>query len=129
MDSFSGVSGNIDENISYTTAKEEGTTAPAVKDGQIRLYQSNTGGKGGSITITANEGYTINSVTIGSGMETTVVYVVDAGTESDEEDIKENGTLEVSGISATSVKFYCMGADKNHRLYVNYLNISYVKNE
>ena len=129
MDSFSGVSGNIDENISYTTAKEEGTTAPAVKDGQIRLYQSNTGGKGGSITITAKEGYTINSVTIGSGMETTVVYVVDAGTESDEEDIKENGTLEVSGISATSVKFYCMGADKNHRLYVNYLNISYVKNE
>lgn len=129
MDSFSVVSGNIDENISYTTAKEEGTTAPAVKDGQIRLYQSNTGGKGGSITITAKEGYTINSVTIGSGMETTVVYVVDAGTESDEEDIKENGTLEVSGISATSVKFYCMGADKNHRLYVNYLNISYVKNE
>ena len=129
MDSFSAVSGNIDENISYTTAKEEGTTAPAVNDGQIRLYQSNTGGKGGSITITAKEGYTINSVTIGSGMETTVVYVVDAGTESDEEDIKKNGTLEVSGISATSVKFYCMGADKNHRLYVNYLNISYVKNE
>ena len=129
MDSFSAVSGNIDENISYTTAKEAGTTAPAVNDEQIRLYQSNTGGKGGSITITAKEGYTINSVTIGSGMETTVVYVVDAGTESDEEDIKENGTLEVSGISATSVKFYCMGADKNHRLYVNYLNISYVKNE
>lgn len=129
MNSFSAVSGNIDENISYTTAKEEGTTAPAVNDGQIRLYQSNTGGKGGSITITAKEGYTINSVTIGSGMETTVVYVVDDGTESDEEDIIKNGTLEVSGISATSVKFYCMGADKSHRLYVNYLNISYVKNE
>jgi len=122
MTSFTAVSGNVggDTNISYAAAKGGASTAPAVNNGQIRVYQN-----GGTFTITANNGAKINSVTLGSAMATTVTYSVDDGTASSNQSINENATITVGSLNCSSVLFTCTGTDKNSRLYVNSLSVTY----
>ena len=123
--SFSAVSGSLDSVISYTTAKNDGTTAPAINSSAIRLYQPSSGKtNGGSITITAKEGYTITSITIGSNQKTTTAYSIDGGATSSNSDIAANGKLTVTK-DAQSITFYCRGANSNSRLNVNYLSVTY----
>ena len=116
-----------DKNVSYTTAKGGGTSNPAVNSDQIRLYQNSSGKPGGSITLSVAEGYKIKSATIGSGMNTTVAYSLDGATSptSDKVSLAASKTYTVNGLSASSITFYCMGTDKNTRLYVNYLSVTY----
>ena len=120
-----------DANISYSTAKGGGTSDPAVhKDTkQIRLYQKNGGGDGGSITVTAKTGYKITSVEIGSGMDTTVRYYLDGVSSSGESGISiaEGTTYTASVLNNESVTFVCNGVDKNSRLYVNHLSVTYIE--
>ena len=122
MTSFTSTTGNVggDENISYAAAKGTAGTAPGVYSNEIRVYQN-----GGTFTVTANNGVKINSVTIGSSMETTVTYSVDGGAASANQSIAANGTTTVEGLECTSVKFTCTGTDKNSRLYVNSLSVTY----
>lgn len=122
--SFTATSGNLDDNISYTTAKNNGTSNPAINGGEIRLYQASSG-DGGSITITAKSDYKITAITIGSSMKTTVKYQVDSETAVAGNSLAANAKLSVSDISASSVTFTCMGKDKNSRLYVNYISVTY----
>ena len=122
MTSFTATSASMDSNVSYTTAKGGGTSAPAVNDNQIRLYQGNPGG---SITITAKDGFTLTSVTIGSGMATKVAYEK-GGTKSSTVDLNKDATYTVSDVNASSITFHCMGTDKNSRLYVNHLSVTYI---
>lgn len=122
MNSFSDISGNVggDENVSFEAAKGNAGTAPAVYSGVLRIYQN-----GGLLTITANNGKKLTSITIGSSMATSVSYAVDGGDASSSQSIEANGTFTLNNINATSVVFTCTGADKNHRLYLNSLSVTY----
>ncbi len=129
MTSFSATSASMDENVSYTTAKGGGTSAPAVNSNQIRLYQNSAGTGGGTITITAKDGYKLSSVTIGSSMATNVAYTIGASTTmSSSASVSANGKYTVDDINATSITFYCMGTTSSSRLYVNYLSATYEAN-
>ena len=116
-----------DQNVSYTTQRGGGTSNPAINSGVIRLYQNGSGEPGGSITLSVAEGYKIKSVTIGSDMTTKVAYSLDNATSptSAKKDLAKGDRYTVSDLSASSITFYCMGTDKNTRLYVNYLSVTY----
>lgn len=127
MTTFSATEASMDDNVSYTTAKGGGTSAPAVNSNQIRLYQNSAGTGGGTITITAKDGYKLSSVTIGSSMATTVAYTIGTSTtKSTSASVAANGEYTVDDINATSITFYCMGTSSSSRLYVNYLSATYV---
>lgn len=118
---------NGDKNVSYSCAKEEGTSAPIVNSGQIRLYQkSSSGKKGGAITIKIADGYEINTISIGSSMGTSVAYTIDSETTlSKSATLAANSEYSLTGLQATSVTFYCMGTTTATRLYVNKLSVTY----
>lgn len=122
MTSFEAISGNVenDVNVSYAAAQGTAGTAPAINNGEIRIYQN-----GGLLTITANNGSKLNSITIGSSMTTKVTYAVDGGSASENNDIAKNGTFTVDELDATEVVFTCTGTDKNSRLYLNNLSVTY----
>ena len=84
METFSAASAAMNDVISYACDKGGGTSNPFItQDGKIRLYQKSDGTGGGYITITAKEGYTISSVTIGSSSATTVAHTIgDSTTKS-----------------------------------------------
>ena len=132
MTSFTSVTSNNiggDKNVSYSCEKGGGTSAPAINNGVIRLYQIGTGeSEGGLITIKSVDGCVLTSVTIGSSMATSIAYTINSETtKSTTTTLAENGksTVNLSDKSATSITFYCMGEDKNTRLYVNYLSATY----
>lgn len=122
MSSFSATSADMDNYISYKTAKGGGTSNPAVNDSQIRLYQ---GAPGGNITISAKEGVTITEVTIGSGMATKIRWEINGTTDASNTSLAKNAKTTKSGISTESITCHCYGSDKNSRLYVNYLKVVY----
>lgn len=130
MTTFSAASANMDSVVSYSTAKGGGTSNPLVNssgDGIIRLYQNSAGTGGGTITVNVAEGATLQSVTIGSSMATSVAYTLGTSTtKSNNSSLAANGKLTVDSINESSITFYCMGKDKNSRLYVNYLSVTYV---
>ena len=118
---------NGDKNVSYSCAKEGGTAAPAVNNGEIRLYQKKNGKSGGSITIKVTDAnYEINSVSVGSSMGTSVAYTIDSETTlSKSAPLAANSEYSLTGLQATSVTFYCMGTTAETRLYVNKLSVTY----
>lgn len=123
MNTFDAISGNVDDdaNISYEAAKGGASTAPAVNSSQIRIYQN-----GGTLTIIAKNGKKITNVTIGSAMETSVTYSIDGGTTSSSQNISAGGNIALSDLNASTILFTCTGTDKNHRLYLNYLSVTYI---
>lgn len=126
MTTFTAISGNVDNdpNVSYLAEKGGAGTAPAIYNDQIRIYQN-----GGLLTITANNGKTLSEVIVGSSNATTIQYSVDGGnTWSNNISIASggNGTATISNLSGTTVIIKCMGSDKNSRLNVNYLSVTYV---
>ena len=128
MTTFSATSASMDSYISYTTAKGGGTANPAINGGEIRLYQNSAGTGGGTITITAANGATLSSVSIGSSMNTSVAYTIESSTtKSTTASLAANGKYTVNDINATSITFYCMGTTSSARLYVNYLSVTYTK--
>ena len=122
MSSFSSVSGNVgeDSNVSYLAEKGSAGTAPVVNNNQIRIYQN-----GGLLTVSANNGKKLTSVTIGSAMNTTVQVSIDGGTYSSNNSISENGRFSAKNLNATSITFKCTGTTSSTRLYLNYLSVSY----
>ena len=128
MTTFSAPSASMDSYISYTTARGGGTANPAINGGEIRLYQNSAGTGGGTITITAANGATLSSVSIGSSMNTSVAYTIESSTtKSTTASLAANGKYTVNDINATSITFYCMGTSSSSRLYVNYLSVTYTK--
>ncbi len=123
MTSFDSVSGYVggDSNVSYLAEKGGASTAPAVNSNQIRIYQN-----GGLLTITANNSVTLTSITIGSAMATSVQVNIDSAGFGSDNAISANSTYSTGTISAsTNVVFKCTGTDKNSRLYLNSLSVSY----
>ena len=117
---FTAVEASMDDYISYAAEQGNASTAPAVYDNEIRIYQN-----GGILNVNAKTGAKITSVTIGSSMTTSVTYKVDAGSESSAQTIAASGKHTVSDINASSVQFICKGTDKNSRLYLNDLEVTY----
>lgn len=120
MTNFTSTTANMDSYISYAAAQGTAQTAPVIKNGEIRIYQN-----GGTLTVTAKTGAKINSITIGSSMATSVTYKADSGSTSSAQSISANGTFTKSGLNASSVVFTCVGTDKNSRLYLNNLEVTY----
>ena len=122
MSTFDAVSGSVDgdENVSYEATQGDAQTAPVVNGGEIRIYQN-----GGLLTVTANYGKTISNVTIGSSMATSVQVRMDSGSFGSSNSISAGGTFSTGTISASTVVFKCTGTDKSHRLYLNYLSVTY----
>lgn len=116
-----------DTNLSYTTAQGGASTAPAIYNDEIRLYQkSGKNEYGGTITIKAADGYKLNSVTIGSSMATTIAYTLDDETTlSESSALAAKGKYTKDGIEAQSITFYCLGSGSKARIYVNYLGVTY----
>lgn len=126
---FTATSGALDAIISYTTAKENGTTAPKISNNNILLYQPSKGKQhGGSITISAKEGYEIKSVTIGTKQATSYSYTLNGSTEhSANTPLAKNAKATLGDLSNQSVTFYCEGASSDYRLEVNYISVTYVQ--
>ena len=122
MTSFTAISGDVagDPNVSYEALQGDAQNAPVVNSNQIRVYQ-----KGGIFKVTAKNGAIIKSVTLGSAMNTSVSYKIDGGTESADQSISADGTFTLNNQNCTVVLFTCKGTDKNSRLYVNYLSVTY----
>lgn len=120
-DSFTSVSGNLDDVISYEAAKGGAATAPGVYNNEIRVYQN-----GGIFTVTAAEGYKIKSIVLGSSLSTKVTCSVDDGPVSGETSIAANSKVTFGDYAANKVVFTCVGTTQNTRLYVNYLKVTYV---
>lgn len=120
--SFTTISGNVnnDVNISYIAEQGNAANEPTANSGVIRVYQN-----GGLFTISANNGVTISQVILGSAMKTSVVYSIDGGTDSSAKSIAAKGELTISKLSATKIKFTCKGTNRNSRLYVNYISVTY----
>jgi len=76
---FNGVSGNIDENINYTTEKNNATATPAFTSGTLRLYTGSTNGN--SITLHVANNFKITNVVFKgvSGNLGNAKYFVDGG--------------------------------------------------
>ena len=126
---FAAIVGDLDAVISYTTAKENGTTAPKISNNNILLYQPSKGKQhGGSITISAKEGYEIKSVTIGTKQATSYSYTLNGSTEhSANTPLAKNAKATLGDLSNQSVTFYCEGASSDYRLEVNYISVTYVQ--
>lgn len=127
MSTFTEVSAEMDEYISYQALKGGAATVPAIIDNEIRIYQAPAdGSSGGELKITAKDGIIITSVTIGSSMATTIAYTLDDSTiKSQNQSLAANNTIEVDNLDVTSITFYCMGATKTSRIYLNYLKVEY----
>lgn len=128
VSSFSETSGDLDTNISYTTAKGGGTSNPFItSNNELRLYQApSSSGVGGSITIFAKTGVTINSIIIGSSSATSVDYTIGTSTShSSKMSIAANKTVEIANINDNKVSIYCKGTSSSARLNINYLKVVY----
>ncbi len=117
---FTSAAGNLDANISYSSAKGNGTSDPYVTDGFIRIYQG-----GGIFTVSAKNGKKISSITLGTHQSTTIDVKVDGSSYVTGQSMSTSTPYTASELDATTISFYCKGADKNHRLEVNQLSVTY----
>ena len=114
--------------VSYTTAKGGGTSAPAIKNGALRLYQPASGKTyGSSITIDVVDGYSLVSVSITTNQATDYSYTLDKSSEySAKTSLAANATATVDGLSNKSITFYCMGKTSDNRLNISSIAVTYV---
>lgn len=136
--SFSAISGNVnnDSNVTYASYKGGGTSAPAVNNSEIRLYQGTSTSVGGYIVLGVPENFVITSATIQSSMATTAGYLLtdaDPGnTTPDMGDFNENDyslsadvDYTIDNISTRFITFGCFGTSKTSRLYVKKISVTY----
>lgn len=98
---FTVTSGSVTDIVSFTTAKNSSSTTPAYNssNNELRLYY-NSGGNGGSITLTPATGITITGFVMTTSTTPSVKYTVDGGNATSVS--ASNNTYTVTGISATS---------------------------
>lgn len=138
MTSFTGISGNVDNDskVSFSAYKGGGTSAPAVNSSAIRLYQNSNGNTAGYVVIGVAEGYTITSATIQSTMATTTGYLLtdsDPGSTTPEKNtftvsnysLAANTDYTVNNISTRYITFACFGTSSSSRLYLSKISVTY----
>ena len=99
---FTAVSGSLDANISYASAKAGGTSNPAINSSNIRLYRKTTSapaGLGSTLTVTAASGYKITAITFTLKSSLGYSVSVDGGSAS----TGSNSTIALTSLTATYV--------------------------
>ena len=121
---FTATSGSVDDILSFTTAQNNGTNPPAYNEGssELRLYY-HTGGNGGSITITPEEGITFTSAVITTSTVPTVKYSVDGGSLTSVS--VSNNTYTISNIEASSSLMIQNANTTNTQLRIKTIKLSY----
>ncbi len=126
---FTSVNDDLNDFISYETGKGDGTTNPAINNGNIRLYQPASGKvNGGYITFTSLAGYTMNSISITTAQETTVNHYAGAFNNSDKtkgSSLAEDATLTVDNLATNEYTFVCQGSSSKNRLDISAISITY----
>ena len=123
---FTGISGNVANILSFTTAKNDGTTSPAYNsnNNDLRLYY-NSSGNGGSITLTPATGVTITGFVMTTSTSPSVKYTVDGGTATSVSSTNNGTTYSVTGISATSSLMIQNVNTTNTQLRIKTIKITY----
>ena len=128
---FTTTSGNLNPaDITYASYQGGSSTAPAIYNDGIRLYQ--IGGSndfGGFVTITAKTGCTIDEVqiTTTSKYATTVAYSVDGNeTLSGSESVAKSGSYTTgTGLNVSSVNILNLGTGSDGRLEIASIKVYY----
>lgn len=124
ISSFSATSGDINADIAYEAFKGDASTAPAVNNNNLRLYQN-----GGYVTVKAIPGLKIASVKITTSAtyeSTTVGYCVDdEDAPTTGETVAKSSDYTISNLNNNSVSIYCLGTDKNTRLEIAAIEVKY----
>ena len=130
---FTDVSGTVTDLVSFSTAKNDGTTAPAYNssNNDLRLYYDSNGkGNGGSITLTPAAGVTITDVVLTSSTGPSVKYKVGTGSATS---VASSGsgpyTYTISSISSTpSSVLQIQNVNTTHtQLRIKTIKITYTK--
>lgn len=121
---FTATSGSVSGIVSFTTAKNGASTAPAYNSNNkdLRLYYG-SGGNGGSITLTPAEGVTITGFVMTTSTSPSVKYTVDGGAATSVS--ASSNTYTVSGISATTSLMIQNVNTTNTQLRIKTIEITY----
>lgn len=135
---FSAVSGIFDANFAYTSYQGDAGTAPALNNGDIRLYQN-----GGYITVSSRSAnYKMTSLTISNNNQSagkgpfTAHFILNGEINNPDPAAWTqigSGNLSWTGTSYTHsnpsgfthFKLIATGTDKNNRVYVDSISITY----
>lgn len=120
-------SGTINDYLSFTTARNGGSTNPAYNAAseELRLYYSSTG-NGGSLTLNCLGGITITGIEItasGSAYTPTVKYKVDGGTAVTAS--RSGVVYSISGVNATSNLMFQNANTANTQLRIKTIKVVY----
>ena len=121
---FDAISGSVDGILSFSAERNSSSTIPAYNSSssELRLYY-NSGGNGGSITLTPAEGVTITGFVMKTSTAPTVGYSVDGG---DAISISaSSNTYTVSDISASSSLKIQNVNTSNTQLRIKTIEITY----
>lgn len=131
-------SGTIVEDIITFTTAANGSNNPQVSSEQLRLYANtsanmSTGVKGGSITITAAEGYAIQQVTLAiandGNSNTTAGYQVDgtgSWVGSANNVVKNTNYSTGDNLGASTVEIANFGTTtRSNRIYITSITVKY----
>ena len=121
---FTATSGTVSGIVSFSTAKNGGTSDPAYNsnNSDLRLYY-NSGGNGGSITLTPASNVTITGFVMTTSTSPSVNYSVDGGTATSV--TVSNNTYTVTGISASSSIMIQNVNTSNTQLRIKTIQITY----
>ena len=127
---FTNTSGTVDGVVSFSTAKNDGTTAPAYNsnNSDLRLYY-NSKGNGGSITLTPVTGVTITGFVMTTSTAPTVKYKVGSGNLTAVSKASNANTYTVTDISVTSSNALTIqnANTSNTQLRIKTIQITYTK--
>lgn len=123
---FTATSGTVTNVVSFSTAKNSASSAPAYNssDKELRLYYGS--GNGCSITLTPTTGVTITAVKITASSTSytpTVKYNVNGGT--DITGTWSSATMTISGINATTSLKIRNANTSNKQLRIKTIQITY----
>ena len=123
---FTTTSGTVTDLVSFSTAKNSSSNNPAWNENasELRLYYQ-SGGNGGSITLTPAAGVTITGAVMTTSTAPSVKYSVNGGTAV-AVSVSSN-TYTVSGISATTSLTFQNVNTSNTQLRIKTIKITYTK--
>lgn len=118
-------SGSIDSHVSYSSAKGNGTAAPASNADGLRIYKPASGySEGGYITVTAASGYEITSITFTNSKDkaSAYKYSIDGGSLSASTNIATKASFTYNSTTFTTISLYNSGSE---RLTIASISVTY----
>ncbi|WP_404985272.1 putative Ig domain-containing protein [Chryseobacterium sp. M5] len=97
---FAATSGNITSNISFASAQNSSSTAPAIFADGLRLYPGGANG-GGSVTITPTNGIVITKVKFFATQTQPIRYSINGGAAVS---MASSSTYEITGTISSSLR-------------------------